>query len=246
MTGRALIAPLAALACAAAMLFFTACGRFWRMPLAEPLEDLALRDIARATLEHTYPPAFRMAQRLVVRAPGADLDLLGYLALERSGHFQALALADLGGRVLELRRLDGQGEVLSKPAAMPEAPLLDGVIGDIAHLFLPPPPGEETWLRLGDGSPLLLVKNGERVLEYYLSQDGRFILRSREIERKKIVREAVYEDYRLENPPGVTVPARIVLRNRHWRYRLEIELLEIEAGAIPFDRNPVKPEDSIE
>jgi len=193
----------------------------------------ALQDELTGQLARRYPPAYRAVHRLAISAGGKQYDLVGYLVVTGPDTLRALALGELGGRIFDLALAAGAPAILKKPNSMPPRPLTHGVIGDLRHLFLPPPP-HLAFARSPEGSPALLgEESGERAVEYVFDVAGRHLERSVESEGGRVVREVSYSDYRALGPGAEEVPTRIILENRRWRYRLIAELLELIPGAPP-------------
>ena len=189
-------------------------------------------------IERRYPKQFRLKQRLALRALGKQYDMIGYLVVNGDGSLRAVAMGEMGGRIFDLALEGGQPKVLKKPEKMPPKPLLDGVIGDIRHLFTPPDYDAASYrnderrggcvsLRHGAGKDL-------KISEFWFDEGvpGE-LARSLQSDGRRILREAEYSEYK--RLPGFErpMPTRIVLKNYRWHYTLEAQALEISAGMRP-------------
>jgi len=194
-----------------------------------------------AGLRQRYLEPCRLKQRLALRALGKQYDMIGYLILEPSGDFRALAMGEMGGRIFDLAMVNGEARIHKKPDPMPPNPLLDGVIGDIRHLFSLPPFAHTT-LRTDPRGGVCLSLRGEKgfIADYdFIGADRPELRHSLESDGRRVIREADYREYDLRLADGQRLPRRIVLRNYRWHYTLEIQTLEIGSGAsgTPGSRN---------
>ena len=154
--------------------------------------------------------------------------MTGYLFLKPDGSWRAVALGDMG---MERFRFEGdpqQGAVVIKPDSFPEQPLIDGVIGDLQHLFgMRPGLTEYLVQREGAGFGLVMRYDDGNLEEYLFSSEGDLPVRSCGVSNGKIIRAVTYHDPTMY--PGCARPLarRIVLHNHKWRYSLEIVLLDV-------------------
>ncbi|MEI8079026.1 MAG: hypothetical protein WCH61_05280 [bacterium] len=205
----------------------------YRVSTSPPLDRPALQQSVLASLQHRYPAPCRLKQRLALRALGRQYDMIGYLAIAPGGDFRALALGEMGGRIFDLALDQGVAKIHKKPEAMPPNPLLDGVIGDIRHLFTLPAFTHAT-LRTDLQGRVSLSLAGEpgAMADYDFTGDEVPELRhSQESDGRRIIREADYAeaDFRLD--ASRRIPRRMILRNYRWHYTLEIQNLELVSGA---------------
>jgi hypothetical protein len=225
---RRLGAPLVPFLCAA--VFLSACSRY-APPAGNPLKDPDLTQAYRSALLETYPHTFKMVQRIVLTARGRQYDFIGYLLLRRGEGFRALAAGDMGGRLFEFAARGKDRRILLKPKRMPSRPLLDGVFGDIRHLFDPEVGSDAQWVRTDEGDMALVQRPGAGVREYCFDAETRNLVRSREMRDGRVIREATYELYRLLPGWDHPLPSRIRLENWRWRYEMEIHLLHLYPDA---------------
>ncbi len=190
-----------------------------------------------AALVAPYPAEFRISQHIILSVNGKEYDFTGYLAVKRNSGFRAMAFADMGGRLFDLVERNGKREVLSKPDGMPFGPLLNGVMGDIRHLFMVSPEGPYAAARR-ENSFSLIHKGRDGFSEFVFSDDGG-LASSIEVEKGASMREAAYAGYRVFNGWDKPLPARIVLVNRCYGYQLRIELLKIDAGPVDGMLSPL-------
>ncbi|HUT25857.1 MAG TPA: hypothetical protein VM492_16090 [Sumerlaeia bacterium] len=224
---RPIGARLAPFLCALVAL---ACSRY-APPAGRPLEDPDLTQACRSAFLETYPHTFKMVQRIVLTARGRQYDFIGYLLLHRGEGFRALAAGDMGGKLFEFAAHGKNRRILLKPKHMPSRPLLDGVFGDIRHLFDPEVGSDAQWIRTDEGDMALVQRPGAGVREYAFDAETRNLVRSREMRDGRVIREATHERYRLFPGWDRPLPSRILLKNRRWRYELEIHLLHLYPDA---------------
>ena len=195
---------------------------------AKRLADVSASQPRMIPPADAYPDACRLTQRVLIRVGGRDLDMVGYLYLQPGGAWAALALGDMG---MEMFRLQHDGEtstVAVKPDSIPLGPLVDGIIGDIQHLFAAGASSTRSLVRRSDGEVGLVLEYADgRLDEYTFGQDRGMPIRSVGVRGRRIVREAVYHDPKdYAGAPG-PLPERIVLRNHRWHYTMEIVLLDV-------------------
>ena len=188
-----------------------------------------------------HPDSYKMVQRIVLEARGKHYDFVGYLRVRAPGDFRALALGEMGGTIFDLSLSEGQPRIPKKPGNMPPAPLREGVIADISHLFAT---GDLRVLRYTrderSGNTVLNLwveadQGPHQVNTYWLDETGR-LAGSRETWKSKTVRCAAYRDWKTFPGCSRPLPRRIVLENYRWHYKMEIELLE-------FHPNPTNEEE---
>ncbi len=179
-----------------------------------------------------YPGEFRLFQHIIMKVNGKEYDFMGYLAVKRMKGFRAIAFGEMGGRIFDFIEKDGKREIAAKPGAMPSSPLLDGVMGDISHLY--------DTVQFEDAYPsmkrentlsLVLRKWDNRFSEFIFSSSGG-LMASMEAVDGRLVRMANYADYRLYQGWARPLPSRITLVNYRWHYELKIELLKMDSGPV--------------
>jgi hypothetical protein len=161
----------------------------------------------------------RLTQRVVLEIRGVEQDMTGYLELRSDGSWRALALGDMG---IALFHLAGDAEgarIVSAPEGFPTRPLLEGVAGDIVHVFGTKRPERV----LETAAAKVLDCGGGRFEEYELTGDGGLLVRSREILGGRVVRLVEYGA-----PSGKgALPQETRVTNYRWRYRLNVRLLNV-------------------
>jgi len=184
-----------------------------------------------ASIRDAYPSSCRLTQRVVVRLRSHEYDMVGYLYLRGAGVWSAVALGDMGIELFRLHWTDGVGEVIRQPESMPAAPIREGVIGDIQHLFGQKEAHRSYLVRKPNRDLCLIVELSDRELEEYKFDDvNEGLVSSRSITGGAIVREVSYGTGAAF--PGVDhpLPQSITLHNYEWGYSMEIELLDIKLG----------------
>lgn len=179
-----------------------------------------------------YPKEFRLFQHITMKVNGKEYDFMGYLVVKRMKGFRALAFGEMGGRIFDFIERDGKREIAAKPGAMPSSPLLDGVMGDISHLYdtmqfeeaYPSMKGENTL-------SLVLRKWSHGFSEFAFSGNGD-LMTSTEAVDGRLIRSTDYADYRLYQGWARPLPSRITLVNHKWHYELRIELLKMDQGPV--------------
>ena len=214
----------------AALVLLGGCMRY-HPPEGGLLDDPDMRATCLETINTLYPESFQLVQRIGLIARNKQYDFVGYLAVDREHGFRAIAAGEMGGKVFDFLARGNDYRILLKPDAMPEKPLLAGVMGDIAHLFGSAADGQAAHLwRSSDGKLVLVVSEGDQLQEFAFDASGQNLTHSLEAENGKIVRRAFYKDYRLFPGWDRSLPEHIVIENYRWCYKLEIELLKFNAA----------------
>lgn len=196
------------------------------IPKAEPGMDSML------TLLDCYPKEFRISQHIIMKAGGKEYDFIGYLAKNSNGDFRALAFGEMGGKIFDFMEKNGQREVLSRPESMPVNPLIDGVMGDISHLYTSDLNGAYM-ARKEDNTLTLVVRQKDgRFTEHSLSRENDKRTASVEAAGGRVVRRAEYTDYHIFPGWDRPLPSRITVANLRWHYELRIELLKIDTTPV--------------
>jgi hypothetical protein len=99
------------------------------------MEPPAFRIVGAAAWP-VLPSSYRMVHRIHLDVRGRSLDFLGYLAVS-GDRWRAVGFTELGGRLFDLIHENGRSEVLLSPPGLPHAPLLEGVMSEIAAAFAP-------------------------------------------------------------------------------------------------------------
>lgn len=183
-----------------------------------------------------YPSEFKMSKRIIVETSGKEYDFIGYLAMSKDGEFRAITFGEMGGKFIELLSKKDKKTILSKPQNMPIKPLLDGVVGDIDHLFKNRFAFDNYFYGSYNNKLSLTLHHGERLIDEYLfEKKSKRLLSSKSISDGKVVRSVNYLDYRKLPGWDKMVPSKMVLYNYRWLYKLEIELLKINID--PVDKH---------
>lgn len=200
-------------------------------PVVERPEQL--ERLTRA-IERGYPDQFTLVQRVVLVAGGKQYQFQGYLAVRRGQAFRAVAFGEIGGTIFDILATSQGVSILANSAHVPGKPLILGVAEDIRHLFDPPRSGP---CRMTERQPgqFAVVRDspGGGMAEWRFDSRQGQIAHSKQTIDGKIVREAEYADYRRFAGSQTPLPARIVLRNLRWRYRLEVDLVELRTAPAP-------------
>jgi hypothetical protein len=214
-------------------LILTACSGLRLARDGEPLHDTVRRNDCWQRLQDRYPGEFRLVQRIALRALGKQYDMIGYLVMKQNGDLRAVAMGEMGGRVFDLALERGEPKIYKKPDKMPPRPLLDGVIGDLRHLFTTPRANTGTlYPAAGNASVKLAVTQSDgKILEAVFTGATPEIRRTLERGEWRIEREAEFSDYKTFSGFSRPIPARIKLVNHRWHYSMAIETLELHRGA---------------
>lgn len=196
-----------------------------------PARTADVESARMAALVAPYPAEFRISQHIILSVNGKEYDFTGYLAVKPDG-FHAVSYGDMGGKLFDMVEANGKREILFKPEGMPSGPLLDGVMGDIRHLFMAQCGGAYTSAPREKGFGVMCAERN-RFSEFVFSDAGE-LASSAETENGKPLREAAYSGYRVFDGWAKPLPARIVLVNRRYQYQLRIELLKIAAASTGF------------
>lgn len=179
-----------------------------------------------------YPGEFRLSQHIIMKARDKEYDFLGYLVVKRKKGFRALAFGEMGGRIFDLIERDGKREIAAKPGAMPSNPLLDGVMGDINHLY-DTGEFEDAYPSMKEGNTFSLVmRKGDNSFSEFVFSGSGDLITSMEAVDGRLVRSANYSDYRLYSGWERPLPSMITLVNHRWHYELRIELLKMDTGPV--------------
>ena len=196
---------------------------------AERMNDPNLQALYQARIRGLEPGSYKLTQRVLLHVGHEDYDMTGYLFLKPDGSWLAVALGDMGMELFRFR-FDGQhGEVLTMPDSFSMEPLLDGVIGDIQHLFGRRPESNTCLVqRRASAIGLVTHHDNDYLEEFRFPRGTECPGRSLGVSKGGIVREATY----LDRPPRpgarCSLAHRIILNNHKWRYSLEITLLDVQ------------------
>ncbi|MCC6544379.1 MAG: hypothetical protein IT392_07755 [Nitrospirae bacterium] len=179
-----------------------------------------------------YPGEFRLSQHIIMKVRDKENDFPGYLLVKRKKGFRAIAFGEMGGRIFDLIERDGKRKIAVKPGAMPSNPLLNGVMGDIRHLY-DIRESEDAYLSRNEkNTPSLVVRKGEDSVFEYLFSAGGDLIASLEAVDGRLVRSVSYSGYRLYDGWERPLPSMITLVNYRWHYELRVDLLKIDAGPV--------------
>lgn len=218
------------------MLALSACATHRYEP-GKAVVNEKLRLSLEEKLGQTYPPQFKMSQKLALLIGRKQYDFIGYLIFKKPGDFRALAMGEMGGKVFDFLASGGGHKILKKPPLMPVRPLEDGVMGGIHHLF-----GlynmDAAYLIARPGKQLgLVVPAGRgRLMEYVFQARAHELTSSQEIENGRVVREAFYSGYRKLKGWSRPIPTHIELHDYKWHYDIKVDVLEL---------TPLPPQDGL-
>jgi hypothetical protein len=194
-----------------ALLLAAACAACVRP--AVRMEPPAIRIVGAAAWP-ALPSSYRMVYRIHLDVRGRSLDFLGYLAVA-GDRWRAVAFSEWGGRLFDLIRENGRSEVLLSPPGLPRAPILEGVMGDIAAAFAPAGrPGRAADAPGPDRGPArepvtMILSRGEETLSEIT------ILSSRAV----------------EGWPA-PVPEILSMKSRRWGYTLKVTLVRADLRSV--------------
>ena len=172
-----------------------------------------------------FPESFRMVQRVRLGVRGRSFDFVGYLAV--SGDcLRGVALMEVGGEMFDLLSCAGKMSVLKNPGRVPRAPLVRGILRELACFFTQAPSTSPGAAGVGNERLTIQVKSplpgsgeneaGPDRVELLLFQGDR------------VFSEIEITSFRTMEGWPHPVPDRFTLRNRHWGYELKVELLRMD------------------
>jgi hypothetical protein len=177
------------------------------------MEPPAFRIVGAAAWP-ALPSSYRMVHRIHLDVRGRSMDFLGYLAVS-GDRWRAVAFTELGGRLFDLIHENGRSEVLQSPPGMPRAPVLEGVMSDIAAAFAPAGrPGRAADSPGPDRGPAaepvtMMLLRGEKTISEIT------ILSSRAV----------------EGWPA-PVPERLSIKSRQWGYTMMVMLVRMDLRSV--------------
>jgi hypothetical protein len=178
-----------------------------------------------------FPGSFRMVQRVRLSVRGRGMDFIGYLAV--SGDcLRALAMMEVGGVMFDLLGCAGKMTVLKNPGRVPPTPLKRGILRELACIFAPAPPASAVPGADGRGNERLTSTlktsapeaggeiSGAKPVELLLFENGRLYSR---------IEIASFRTIAGWPHP---IPDRFTLKNLHWGYEMQVELLRMDMRPI--------------
>jgi hypothetical protein len=178
-----------------------------------------------------FPESYRMVHRVRLNVRGRSMDFIGYLAV--SGDcLRALAIMEVGGEMFDLLACAGKMTVLKNPGRVPLTPLRRGILRELACIFTPLPAASSAPGAGGHDNDRLTIKvkmqapgaaggktDPERV-ELLLFQSERLYSR------------VEIGSFRTVDGWPHPVPDRFTLKNTHWGYEMQVELLRMDLRPI--------------
>lgn len=180
-------------------------------------------------LEKEYPEKFKMVHRVLLTVYGYQYDFTGYFSRDEKDSFKGVAFGDMGGKIFEISVEKDKKELLFKPDAIPEGPLLDGMVDDLRFLYV-----ERNF------DTAFVVEQSEMHKDLVSTRDWKnfnvYMFRKSSIcpdealsvKDGEIFRTVIFSDYRCFG--GKLVPGRIRVHNYRWNYQFEIKLLKLVSG----------------
>ena len=190
------------------------------------LEAGAVRNLRKAELLN-FPQSYRMVHRVRLNVRGRSMDFIGYLAVNGTC-LRAITVMEIGGEMFDLLSCDGIMSVLKNPARVPLKPLKRGILRELAFIFAPAASGQSA-SGAGDYN---VAKITARVKGAALSAgDEKKIAGPVELllfQNNCLFSEIEIHSFRIMEGWPHPVPDRFTLRNRHWGYVMEVELLRMD------------------
>lgn len=212
----------------AAFLIFTSACSF--APVKNNSPSVNLLPLEEAFPRSVYPAQFTMNHRIIITIDEKEYDFIGYLMVDRKKGFRAMAYGEMGGKVFDLALANGRGEILKAPERIPIKPIMEGVIGDIGHIYLPPDFEESFQVKDKEGKPFsIILRKGTKESQFNFS-DKKHLYETRYTEGNRLVSETSYLDYKIYPGWGHAVPSHIKVVNHRWHYSMEITLTKITEG----------------
>ncbi len=216
---------------ASVLLLLSGCAhRYFPGPYVDR-PDLAAQYADR--LQHLYPRRFQMTQRIILHAGRKDFDFSAALSVDRECGFRAVALGELGVKFLDLVGANRDFEIVKRPERLPPKPILMGVMPDIQHLYMMNRFDHDGLIvRKEEGRTGLVFPAGDGTFdEYVFSDSNGALLTSHRVREDRVVSEIEYGASRRFAKWSAAVPAVIIVRNKRWKYTMEIRLIDISPKA---------------
>jgi len=196
------------------------CASHLPVPEAGPIPP-ETADQLLAQWNSLFPPECTLSQRIVLKVGGRIYDFTGAAAIRKPDHFRIMALGDMGGLVFDFLIADTACSIIKRPPGMPPAPLHKGVCSDIIFLY-GLKSGRTSSARLDSGRLSCSVTDGEIKHTCVFDMSFRPIV-SYSVKGRRRIRTVTYPG---SGPPDIAlsnIPAKMVLVNHRWHYRMEIE-----------------------
>lgn len=178
-----------------------------------------------------FPQSYRMVHRVRLNVRGRSMDFIGYLAV--SGDcLRALAIMEVGGEMFDLLACAGEMTVLKNPGRVPLTPLKRGILRELACIFATAPAASVAQGAGGHDNDRLTIK----VKTPVPGGDGRKSDPER-VELLLFQNERLYSrveiaSFRTLDGWPYPVPDRFTLKNTHWGYEMQVELLRMDMRPI--------------
>jgi hypothetical protein len=224
----------------ASLIFATGCSRMpkYKVPVMSGSQDAAQQ--TAGALRAMYPPSYRMAQRVVIKAYDREFDFIAYLLVVRGGALRVQFLGEMGGTVMDLGMEGNRGRIFKKPDAIPADRLLLGALGDMVFLF-DPYADENAYLVNKDSKDKTLVASptDDVWFEYVYDGDKARPVTWRDARDGRLMREAKVAEYSVvKGGWGQAVPTRIELVNHRFNYSIKVQVLALKPGTGQTEQAP--------
>ncbi len=191
-------------------------------------------------LRTMYPPSYRMAQRIVIKAFDREFDFVAYLLVVRGAVLRVQFLGEMGGTVMDLGMEGNKGIIFKKPDIIPDDRLVHGALGDMVFLFDPYADEEAYLVSNGSSSSVLVASPANHVFfEYSFNTGNNTPNHWRDIRDGRLVREARTGQYDVvKGGWNRSIPTRIELVNHEYNYTVDVQVLALKPGTGQSEQAP--------
>ena len=195
-----------------------------------PIDDQTSINKYTELLNNQYPDSFALTQRIILNISGKQYDFIGQLTMNRRNAFRAMAFGEMGGQFIDILGKDDSVSILANPTGLPEKPILQGVAEDIKQLFHYK---NYNALKLFypdiDTIEVFYNTSDNEQHNYLFDKNKNQILSLKSYSKDKLIRSAEFLEYKKYDIWDKEISTLIYLNNHHWRYSLEIRLLQFNS-----------------
>jgi len=202
-----------------------------------PLENAALAQELRRSLDAMYPPGFRAVHRALLSVRGREFTMMGYVLVRRPGDVRLLATGDMAVTMFEVvRRSDGSRSILRTVPGFRASWIREGAARDAAAIYCVRPSSAASLAQFGpDVVGFTERLRGGTYREFHFDATTRRLTRYLEARRGHRRYEIAFSDEAPFPRWPRPVPRKIDVIDRVRNYRLNIRVVELR---------PVSPTDA--
>ena len=174
-------------------------------------------------LRTIFPEKCTFSARVIVTFAGKEMDFITYTVMNGTD-IRSKAMGEFGGTLFDFLYLNGKVILLTFPEQIPKNIVKKGPSEDLYHIFYMS--RKITPIDACGENCIFILSEKQHYHVFEFSPQG-ILLCSRVYLKQKLISEVYYNDWKILNPSGKTVPGKLTLVHHDPVYRIDMTILDL-------------------